>query len=73
MSQLALANEWETCEWCGGEAVKGSTCPKSVACPRCGANAGARCLRPSGHRTKTMHAARYELAEGVDLARGLLL
>lgn len=58
----------ETCPYCGGDAIAGTTCPKSIACPTCDAAPGASCRRPSGHRAAAMHAARVELAEQADAA-----
>lgn len=54
----------KTCHWCGGPADTESTCPKSIECPSCGAGPGESCHRPSGHRAATMHARRWQLAEG---------
>jgi len=33
-----------------------------VACPDCGAGAGAKCQRPSGHTVRKSHAERVEAA-----------
>ncbi|MDF9747871.1 zinc finger domain-containing protein [Natrinema salsiterrestre] len=33
-----------------------------VACPTCGANAGRKCQRPSGHRVRSAHADRVDAA-----------
>lgn len=54
------------CEFCGGLAVVGSTCPRGVICPVCRAAPGNPCRRPSGHRSDVLHAARVELAESFD-------
>ncbi len=54
----------ERCATCGGMAIVGTTCPKSIACPRCGAGPGSVCKRPSGHEAMTVHHARIILAEG---------
>lgn len=35
----------------------------AVACPTCGAGAGAWCKRPSGHRAQGLHAARGDVAD----------
>jgi hypothetical protein len=53
----------QLCEWCGGIADVGATCPKSIACPDCHAAPGARCVRPSGHPTMELHHARVARAE----------
>jgi hypothetical protein len=58
------------CEWCGGSAVVGSTCPKSIGCPSCPAGPGQNCRRPSGHPCR-MHAPRWEAAEAMDAAAGV--
>lgn len=62
----------EACRWCGGEAIEGSTCPKSLECPKCGAAAGSSCRRPSGHRAMTLHSSRIDAAEAIDAAAGIL-
>jgi hypothetical protein len=56
----------ERCRWCGAEAVAGSVCPRSLACPACGARPGRRCKRPSEHDAAEMHAARWQAAERMD-------
>jgi hypothetical protein len=58
------------CEWCGGSAVAGSTCPKSIGCLSCPAGPGQNCRRPSGHPCR-MHAPRWEAAEAMDAAAGI--
>lgn len=63
----------ELCPYCGGEAAQGTTCPRALECPHCGAGAGAPCRRPSGHRAEFLHAARVELAELADHRAGLEL
>lgn len=35
---------------------------RSVACPTCGAEAGQRCKRPSGHAAMTAHSDRLRVA-----------
>lgn len=55
--------EVEECEWCGGVAVVGMVCPKSIACPHCGAERGQRCRRPSGHLAARLHQERIDKAE----------
>lgn len=57
----------ERCAWCGGDALVGTVCPKSLACPTCGAEPGARCKRPSGHKATQLHAARIAAAENPPL------
>lgn len=54
------------CQWCGSDAAEGP-CPRSIACPTCGAGAGSRCVRPSGHPADTLHADRIALAESGDV------
>lgn len=56
-------DERALCVWCGGEAVIGTVCPKSLPCPTCKAAPGARCKRPSGHQATQLHAARIAAAE----------
>lgn len=63
---MGMAMKRETCWWCDGEAIVGTTCPRSIACPTCGAKRGAPCVRPSGHRAAELHAARIEQAERLD-------
>lgn len=58
-----------TCEWCGGDARVGTTCPRGITCPTCKAPAGSPCTRPSGHRAAVLHAARIHTAETRDLER----
>jgi hypothetical protein len=58
----------ERCRWCGADAAVGTTCPRSLACPTCGARPGRRCKRPSEHQAATMHAARWQAAERMDRA-----
>lgn len=45
--------------------------PRAVACPTCGANIGANCVRPSGHTPTPsfggFHKARHRLADEVAL------
>jgi hypothetical protein len=60
------------CEWCDGDALPGSTCPRSLTCPTCGAEPGSPCKRPSGHRAAVLHAARVDHAERRDAAAGVL-
>lgn len=53
------------CEWCGGEVSEDEgPCPRSFACPSCGAKPGSPCRRPSGHNCD-MHVGRLALA-GLD-------
>lgn len=54
------------CRYCGGTAIVGTTCPKSVECPVCGAGGGQRCQRPSGHLAPELHRDRIEAAEQLD-------
>lgn len=56
----------ETCEWCGGQVIPGTTCPKSIACPTCGVGPGQSCRRPSDHRAAQLHAKRISTAEARD-------
>lgn len=58
--------ETEPCPWCRGDVVPGTTCPKSIPCPKCHAPAGSSCKRPSGHRAMTLHADRIREAEALD-------
>jgi hypothetical protein len=48
-----------SCRWCGGDGPE-DECPRGIRCPTCGANPGAWCKRPSGHRAMTMHKARFD-------------
>lgn len=52
----------EPCEWCGSNETTG-VCPRSVSCPRCGVEPGARCKRPSGHLAPELHSDRIRKAE----------
>jgi len=63
-------HDHERCSWCGGWARKGTTCPKSIICPKCGAPPGKRCRRPSGHEADTLHAERIKVAERDDPGYG---
>ena len=54
------------CKWCGGDAKPDTTCPKSIPCPKCGAEAGKSCVRPSGHRAHQLHTQRFLFAETMD-------
>lgn len=63
--------EREPCPWCSGNAIVGTTCPKSIACPTCGARPGARCKRPSGHAAAELHDKRVGAAEAADRANGV--
>lgn len=63
-STEALRAAAARCEWCGGEALEGTTCPRSITCPTCGAGAGSPCRRPSGHRAMVLHVERIRAAEG---------
>lgn len=54
------------CVWCGGRAVEGSVCPRSLRCPTCGRGPGQRCKRPSEHDAAEMHATRWQAAEAID-------
>ena len=56
------------CQSCKADSVpEGSTCAWSITCPTCGANPHSGCLRPSGHRAMTLHRARVDRAEDLDL------
>lgn len=55
--------ERATCAWCGGDAVIGTVCPKSLPCPTCKVAPGVKCKRPSGHAATQLHAARIAAAE----------
>jgi hypothetical protein len=59
------------CKSCGGWAVYGSTCPKTIACPTCPAGYGQSCKRPSGHRAANVHASRCAAAEAIDAVQGI--
>lgn len=48
-----------SCRWCGGNAPEDS-CPKGLTCPRCGAQPGQSCKRPSGHRASELHRQRQD-------------
>ena len=54
------------CQWCGGDAKPGTTCAKSVPCPKCGADAGKQCTRTSGTRAHQLHTLRFAFAEAMD-------
>lgn len=57
--------EQRECEWCGGIVDDGAPpCPRSFACPSCGAPPGSPCKRPSGHACQ-IHVGRLALA-GLD-------
>lgn len=56
----------EPCEWCGVDAIAGTTCPRAVTCPDCSAPPGSPCKRPSGHKAMTLHMSRVLLAEQDD-------
>lgn len=56
----------ELCPYCDGSVIPGTTCPKSITCPRCQATRGKRCRRPSGHDAAELHAERIEEAEKLD-------
>jgi hypothetical protein len=59
------------CDYCGGDAIEGSTCPRAIPCSTCHASAGSPCYRPSGHRAMTLHAERIAAAEELDAAAGI--
>lgn len=61
----------EPCPFCGGDVIEGTTCPKSLPCPTCGARSGDSCRRPSGHRADRLHADRIAAAEEADAIGGL--
>lgn len=61
LEELEPAQELELCPWCGG--VAAGTCPRSLPCPRCSAEPGHPCKRPSGHRAMVLHAERVAAAE----------
>jgi len=63
---MTTPNNRAECGWCGGDAIKGSTCPRSIECPRCGAFCGHPCKRPSGHRAPQLHMERVHEAERID-------
>lgn len=65
------AGALELCQWCGGDAIAGSTCPRSLACPDCRQPAGSPCRRPSDHRADTLHASRIRAAEQLDELAGI--
>lgn len=58
------------CSWCGGLAIVGTTCPKAIACRRCGASPGQSCQRPSGHRADQLHLIRVNDAEHLPPTEG---
>lgn len=60
-----------SCSICLGQVVPGSTCPRSIPCPTCKAPARKPCRRPSEHEASTLHTARYEAAEQMDLEKGI--
>lgn len=60
---IAANDARERCAWCGGDALIGTVCPKSLPCPHCDAQPGKRCKRPSGHQAMQLHAARIAAAE----------
>ena len=45
-----------------GGATERDRVARGVACPDCGAGAGAKCQRPSGHTVRKSHAERVEAA-----------
>ncbi|MEU0108473.1 hypothetical protein ABZ313_24365 [Streptomyces sp. NPDC006251] len=49
--------------------VDGYTCPGSLPCPGCRAEAGRRCRRPSGHMADRWHTVRLKAAEAIDQQR----
>ncbi|NUK16961.1 zinc finger domain-containing protein [Streptomyces lunaelactis] len=49
--------------------IDGYTCPGSLLCPRCRAEPGRRCRRPSGHTADRWHASRITAAEAADQRR----
>jgi hypothetical protein len=59
------------CDFCAGDAIEGSTCPRALPCPTCHAGAGSPCYRPSGHRAMSLHAERVAAAEELDAAAGI--
>lgn len=61
-----MATERATCGWCGGDAIVGTTCPKSLDCAVCGVGPGERCRRPSGHVADQLHSSRIVAAELLD-------
>jgi hypothetical protein len=62
-----------TCAVCGStSAVDGSMCPRSVACPRCGAIPHAWCKRPSGHDAAQLHSERWGVAEAIDREKSIV-
>lgn len=63
---LNIGKEAEPCPYCGGIALIGTTCPKSLTCRTCQAKPGSPCMRPSGHKAMRLHVDRINDAERID-------